>query len=98
MGLPFETVVWPGAPSWGIGAFLVSMVAGYLACLVLYRMLRMRIDTTAATWAALFFAAGPLAALFHVGYAESLFLLWLFLSLWLRAAPANTAGCTHSFR
>ena len=83
VGLPFETVVWPGAPSWGIGAFLVSMVAGYLACLVLYRMLRMRIDTTAATWAAVFFAAGPLAALFHVGYAESLFLLWLFLSLWL---------------
>ena len=25
----------------------------------------------------------PLAALFQVGYAESLFLLWLFLSLWL---------------
>jgi hypothetical protein len=35
-----------------------------------------------ATWAALFFAAGPLAALFQVGYAESLFLLWLLLSLW----------------
>ena len=83
VGLPFELLAWTGAPSWGIGALIVSIVAGYLACLVLYRMLRMRIDRTAATWAALFFAAGPLAALFHVGYAESLFLLWLFLSLWL---------------
>ena len=82
VALPFEAVVWPGAPAWGIGAFLVSIVAGYLACLVLYRLLRMRIDASAAMWAALFFAAGPLAALFHVGYAESLFLLWLFLSLW----------------
>ncbi|MCR2809768.1 MULTISPECIES: mannosyltransferase family protein [unclassified Microbacterium] len=83
VGLPFEALTWTGAPGWGVGAVFVSLVAGYLACLVLYRMLRMRIDATAATWAALFFAAGPLAALFHVGYAESLFLLWLFLSLWL---------------
>ena len=68
--------------------------AGYLACLVLYRMLRMRLDETAATWAALFFAAGPLAALFQVGYAESLFLLWLFLAAVAACSGAATAGCT----
>lgn len=68
--------------SWGIGAFLVSLVAGYLASVVLYRMLRDRQDAGTATWATAFFAAGPLAALFQVGYAESLFLLWLFLALW----------------
>jgi hypothetical protein len=68
--------------SWIAGAVLVSMVAGYLACLVLHRMMRMRGDDAMATWAVVFFAAGPLAALFQVGYAESLFLLWLFLSLW----------------
>ena len=73
IGLPFG--------SWGVGAFLVSLVAGYLACLVFYRMLRGRQDVGTATWATLFLAAGPLAALFQVGYAESLFLLWLFLSL-----------------
>ena len=39
-------------------------------------------DRTVATWAVVFFAAAPLAALFQVGYAESLFLLWLFLALW----------------
>ncbi|MET0828941.1 MAG: hypothetical protein ABWY26_05420 [Microbacterium sp.] len=69
--------------SWGAGAVVVSLVAGYLACLVLYRIVRMRTTQDAALWAAVFFACAPLAALFQVGYAESLFLLWLFLSLWL---------------
>ncbi|MFT4230291.1 MAG: hypothetical protein QM602_08390 [Microbacterium sp.] len=73
VGLPFG--------SWGVGAFLVSLVAGYFACVVLYRMLRDRQDAATATWATLFFASGPLAALFQVGYAESLFLLWLLLAL-----------------
>lgn len=68
--------------SWVAGAVAVSLVAGYLACLVLYGMLRMRVDDRAATWAVLFFAASPLAALFQIGYAEALFLLWLFLALW----------------
>ncbi|WP_354002877.1 hypothetical protein [Microbacterium elymi] len=36
----------------------------------------------AATWAVLFFAAAPVSAIFQVGYAEALFLLWLFLALW----------------
>jgi hypothetical protein len=67
--------------SWGVGAFLVSFVSGYLACVVLYRLLRRRQDASVAMWATVFFAAGPLAALFQVGYAESLFLLWLFLAL-----------------
>lgn len=67
--------------SWGMGAFLVSLVSGYLACVVLYRLLRRRQDASSALWATVFFAAGPLAALFQVGYAESLFLLWLFLAL-----------------
>ncbi len=73
-----------GAPfgSWIVGAVLVSLVAGYLSCLVLYRMLRTKLDRTAATWAVVFFASGPVAAMFEVGYAESLFLLWLFLALW----------------
>lgn len=67
--------------AWGFGAFLVSLVAGYLACLALHRLLRDRIGGTAATWAVVFFAAGPIAAMFQVGYAETLFLLLLFLAL-----------------
>lgn len=67
--------------SWGAGAFLVSFVAGYFACLALHRLLRDRIGDAAAIWAVIFFAAGPLAAMFQVGYAETLFLLLLFLAL-----------------
>lgn len=68
--------------SWAYGAAIVSLVAGYGASVVLYHLLRPRLDHRAALWAVAFFAAGPLAALFHVGYAESLNLLWLFCSLW----------------
>lgn len=67
--------------SWGVGAFLLSFTAGYLACLALHRLLRDRIGSSAALWAVVFFAAGPLAAMFQVGYAETLFLLLLFLAL-----------------
>ncbi|MDQ1128182.1 hypothetical protein QE381_000310 [Microbacterium sp. SORGH_AS 888] len=66
---------------WGAGAVIISLVAGYLSALVLYRMMRHRLDGPAAMWAVVFFCAGPLAAMFQVGYAESLFLLWLFLAL-----------------
>lgn len=67
--------------AWGAGAFLLSLVAGYLACLALHRLLRDRIGSAAAMWAVVFFAMGPLAAMFQVGYAETLFLLLLFLAL-----------------
>jgi hypothetical protein len=67
--------------SWGAGAFLLSLVAGYLACLALHRLLRDRIGSSAAMWAVVFFAVGPIAAMFQVGYAETLFLLLLFLAL-----------------
>ncbi len=75
IGLPFG--------GWPVAAILISIVAGYLACLVLYRMLRLRVDETPALWAVVFFASAPLAAIFQIGYAESLFLLWLFLALFL---------------
>jgi hypothetical protein len=68
--------------SWGAGAVVISLVAGYLSCLVLYRIVLMRAADDVAWWAVVFFACAPLAALFQVGYAESLFLLWLLLSLW----------------
>ena len=67
--------------SWGTGAFLLSFVAGYFACLALHRLLRDRIGHRAAMWAVVFFASGPIAAMFQVGYAETLFLLLLFLAL-----------------
>ncbi|MDR6865543.1 hypothetical protein J2Y69_000125 [Microbacterium resistens] len=73
VGLPFG--------SWGAGALIVSLVAGYFACLVMYRMMSRRIGRTAAIWSTVFLAAGPLGALFQVGYAEVLCLLFLLLAL-----------------
>jgi hypothetical protein len=67
--------------AWAVGGILISLVAGYLACLVLYRMLEPRLGGGAALWSVVFFACAPLAAVFQIGYAESLFLLWLFLAL-----------------
>ena len=73
-----------GAPfgQYAVGALGVSLVAGYLSALVLFHLLRPRLDETTTMWAVVFFVSGPLAALFQVGYAESLFLLWLFCALW----------------
>ena len=72
-------VVFGGA--YPLAAILVAIGAGYGASLVLFRLLRERTGDTAALWAVALFASGPLAALFQMGYAESLFLLWLFLAL-----------------
>jgi len=67
--------------AWGLGAFVLSLGAGYLACIALHRLLRDRVGRSAAMWAVVFFSSGPVAAMFQVGYAETLFLLFLFLAL-----------------
>lgn len=68
--------------SYPVAAVLLALVAGYVACLALFHLLRERIDATSAFWAVALFAAGPMGALFQMGYAETLFLTWLFLALW----------------
>ena len=63
---------------------LISVVAGYLG---MPRAVPHRADAgrgrRRACGRSSSSPCAPLAALFQVGYAESLFLLWLFLSLWL---------------
>ncbi|WP_309068347.1 hypothetical protein [Microbacterium sp.] len=66
---------------WGVGALIVSLVAGYIACLALHALLARRLEPDAASWAVVLFASAPLAALFQVGYAEALFLAFLMLAL-----------------
>lgn len=73
VGIPFG--------NWGAGAMLISLVSGFFSCWALYRLLRRRIDHHASLWAVAFFACSPTAGLFHFGYAETLFLLLLFLAL-----------------
>lgn len=67
--------------SWGAGAIVISLAAGYGACLALHGLLRTRVDAATAMWAVAFFAAGPLGALFQVAYAEALFVFLLLLAL-----------------
>lgn len=74
VGIPFA--------AWGVGGFLVAIAAGLGCCFVLFQIVRDRIGDTAALWSVALFASAPLAALFQVAYAESLFLLWLLLSVW----------------
>jgi hypothetical protein len=66
---------------WPVAAPIVALIAGYFAALAFYRLMRQRLDRSTSTWAVVFFVAGPLAALFQIAYAESLFLLWLVLAL-----------------
>lgn len=68
--------------SYPLAAVLLALIAGYAACLALFHLLRERIDATSALWAVALFTAGPLGALFQMGYAETLFLALLFLALW----------------
>ena len=77
-----QAVAVPFDGQWRTGALIVSLVAGYGASVALYHLLRPRLDESATLWAVAFFASGPLAALFHVGYAEALNLFWLFCALW----------------
>lgn len=73
VGLPFGY--------WGVGGLLVALAAGLGCCFVLFSMMRDRIGERGALWAVALFASAPLAALFQVAYAESLFLLWLLLAI-----------------
>ena len=66
---------------WGVGAFLVTLAAGYGCALVLHGMFRERLGEEAALWGVVFFSAGPLAALLQVGYAEALFLFFLLTAI-----------------
>lgn len=62
-------------------AVLLSLVAGFAASVLLHVLLAPRIGDAGALWAVAFFANGTLAALFQMGYAEPLFLVWLLLGL-----------------
>ncbi len=76
VGLPF------GAGGWPIGAAIVSLVAGYLSCLVLFRMMRGgRIGRMAAVWTVVFFAAGPPRRPVPGRLREVLNMLFLLLAL-----------------
>lgn len=74
-GLPFEAA----GP-------IVAAVFGAAATVMLYALLRPRTGTTAAFWGALLFCFGPLSFVLQTGYAESVYLFFMFASLAAMAA------------
>ncbi len=67
--------------SWAAGGVLIALVAGYFCCLVLRQSLVKSVGESASLWAVAFFASAPLAAMFQVAYAETLFLLLIMLGI-----------------
>jgi Gpi18-like mannosyltransferase len=66
--------VWAVADAWAVAAALISLVAGFFACWGVHTLLVEALGRVRALWGVAFVAFGPLALMFQVGYAESLFL------------------------
>lgn len=66
---------------WAAGALVVSLLSGMAACVALYALLRTKLTENQSLWAVVFFANGPLAALFHTGYAEPMYMALLLAAL-----------------
>lgn len=64
-----------------VSATILAIVFGALATLALHRMLIQHFPPHQAVWGALFFAFSPLSFLLQVGYAESMFLTFVFCAL-----------------
>ncbi|WP_308291609.1 hypothetical protein [Microbacterium sp. G2-8] len=74
-GAGFGSVdVWAVADAWAWCAAAISLVAGFFACWALHALLAPRLGDGSALWGVAFLAAGPLALMFQVAYAEALFL------------------------
>ena len=80
--------VWAVANAWAVAAALISLVAGFFACWGVYVLLERALDAQRALWGTAFVAAGPLALLFQVGYAEALFLA---IAMWALVALSREA-------
>lgn len=68
---------------WDVASVVVSVIAGLGAALVFYRLMSRVLDADRALFATVLFSFAPLAPIFQVGYAESLFLFFLLLALLL---------------
>ena len=63
------------------GSVVIATLAGGAASVALFELVRPRVGARAALWTVVFFAFGPLGFLLQVGYAESLFVFFLFSAL-----------------
>lgn len=68
---------------WPVAAVATSLAFGFGAALVLYRILRKRLEHGTALFSILLFAVGPVSFIFQMGYAESMQVFLLTLALLL---------------
>ncbi|MGO4300973.1 hypothetical protein [Leifsonia sp. RAF41] len=61
--------------------FVVAMLFGAAASVVLFRLVAARAGVSSAFWATAFFCFGPLSFVLQIAYAESLFFLLMFAAL-----------------
>ncbi|PVZ93771.1 hypothetical protein DDQ50_08225 [Amnibacterium flavum] len=68
---------------WPPAAFIVSMGFGFGAAIMVYRLLRDRLDHSAALFSVVLFSVSPLSFMLQMAYAESMQLFFLALALHL---------------
>ncbi len=69
--------------SWQAAAVGVSVVFGYAATLLFFKLMRLRLNPSTALHATLLFCVTPVSALFQVAYAESMYTFLLVALLYL---------------
>jgi hypothetical protein len=69
--------------SWPVAGVLVSVGFGLGSALLLYKLLLKRIGQSATLFAVVLFCVAPLSPMFQVAYAESMYLFFLVLALYL---------------
>lgn len=68
---------------WRLSGVVLSVLFSATATIALYLLLRAVTTRRQANWAVVFFSFAPLSFVFVIGYAESLFLTFLFVALLL---------------
>jgi hypothetical protein len=68
---------------WPAAAFYVSLLFGFGAALLLYRLFRLRLDEDQAFFGVVLFSVAPLSFIFQMAYAEAMHTFLLILALYL---------------
>ncbi len=68
---------------WPVAAFVVSLLFGFGAALMLYRLFLLKLDEDQAFFAVVLFSVSPLSFIFQMAYAESMHMFLLILALYL---------------
>ena len=68
---------------WPIAAFVVSLLFGFAAALMVYKLFRLRLDEDQSFFGVVLFSVSPLSFIFQMAYAEAMHTFLLALALYL---------------